>query len=75
MRIIATGDSTPVAMHEVSLDLGLAFGVHATLLLFLAIQVDSGRCLLLPPESSFQQANSLFCEMQSPQKCADALRS
>lgn len=51
-------------MQEVSLDLVSTFGVHATLLLFLAIQVDSGRCLLLQPESSFQQANSLFSSVK-----------
>lgn len=57
--------NTSLGVQEVSLDLVAVFGVHVTLLLFLAIQVDSGRCLFLQPESSFQPANSLC----SPVKC------
>jgi len=47
------GNTSP-GVQEVSLDLVSVFEVHVILLLILAIQVDSGRCLFLQPESSLQ---------------------
>lgn len=67
--------STSLGVQDVSLV--SVFGVHVTLLLFLAVQVDSGRCLLLQPESSFQPAKSLCSPMKrDPRiKCAEAVES